>query len=158
MAERGGGLIFPVRMTEPFPEISPMAERIEARLERLDLDPASATKKAGLSPGAIERILTGQAPSPRGTPLRKLAEVLECSVSYLVGLDPDVPPPPELLVEEQGDFGLLSGDQEALLRAYGRLDMASKQALLHVARKMAGPEPEPEAKPARGERKGRRKG
>ena len=129
------------------PDISPMAERIEARLERLTLSPELATTRAGLPPGSIARLLAGQAPSPRGQTLRKLAEVLECSVSYLVGLDPDVPPPPELLEEEQGSFGLLSGDQEALLRAYGRLDRASKQALLLVARKMAGPEPEPAPKP-----------
>ncbi|MFT8244463.1 helix-turn-helix domain-containing protein [Roseomonas sp. BN140053] len=131
------------------PEISPMAERIEARLERLSLTPAAAAKKATLPPDAIEKILSGRAPSPRGTALRKLAEVLECSISYLVGLDPDVPPPPELLEEEQGNFGLLSGDQEALLRAYGRLDHASKAALLRVAQKMAGPEPDPPVEPKR---------
>ena len=58
-------------------------------------------------------------------------------------------PPPELLREDQGSFGLLSGDQEALLRAYGRLDVASRAALLRVALKMAGPEPEPEKQPRR---------
>ncbi|UFN48167.1 helix-turn-helix transcriptional regulator [Roseomonas sp. OT10] len=128
---------------------SPMVERIETRLDRLGLAPEEATRRAGLPPGSIARLLAGQAPSPRGQALRKLAEVLECSISYLVGLDPDVPPPPEVLEEAQADFGLLSGDQEALLAAYARLDHAGKQALL-VARRMAGPEPVPEpTKPKR---------
>ena len=51
--------------------------------------------------------------------------------------------PAELLQEDQGSFGTLTPDQDALLRAYGRLDVLSKQALLRVAQRMAGPEPEP---------------
>lgn len=128
----------------PEPDISPMLERVETRLERLSLTPELAAHRAGLPPDAVSRILSGRAPPPRGAVLRKLAEVLECSISYLVGLDPDAEPPPELLREDQADFGLLSGDQEALLRAYRRLDVASRAALLRVATKMAGPEPEPE--------------
>jgi hypothetical protein len=90
----------------------------------------------------IERLLDGRGLLPRGKALRDLAEVLGCSISYLVGLEPDEPPPPELLQEDQGTLGpLLSGDQDALLRAYNRLDVASKAALLLVAQKMAGPEP-----------------
>ncbi|MFC0409999.1 helix-turn-helix domain-containing protein [Roseomonas elaeocarpi] len=140
---------------DPSDAISPMAERIESRLERLDLDPEAANKRAGLPPGLILKLLRGEAPPPRGTALRKLAEVLETSISYLVGLDPDTAPPPELLQEDQGDFGLLSGDQEALLRAYAKLDFAAKQALLVVATRMGGPAPEPE--PVKRATGGRRK-
>lgn len=71
----------------------------------------------------------------------KLAEALETSVSYLVGLDPDVPVPSEYLEEEQGNLGLLAGDEDALLRAYRRLDVSLRAALLLVALKMS-PEPE----------------
>lgn len=131
------------------PDASPTSDRIETRLERLSLSLPEADRKAGLPPGTIARILEGRAPSPRGATLRKLAEVLECSIAYLVGLDPDEEPPAELLREDQGSFGLLSGDQEALLRAYGRLDVASRAALLRVALKMAGPEPELAPKPPR---------
>ena len=46
-------------------------------------------------------------------------------------------------------LGLLAGDEDALLRAYRRLDVSSRAALLQVATKMA-PEPEvPERKARR---------
>jgi hypothetical protein len=53
-----------------------------------------------------------------------------------------VPPPPELLEEEQGSLGLLAGDEEGLLRSYRRLDFSAKAAVLLVVRQMAGPEPD----------------
>lgn len=118
-----------------------VAERLQGRLERLGLSPAEAARRAGLAPDALDRILAG-GPLPRGAKLTKLAEALDCSISYLVGLEPDAPPPAELLEEDQGSFGTLTPDQDALLRAYGRLDVLSKQALLRVAQRMAGPEPE----------------
>jgi transcriptional regulator with XRE-family HTH domain len=136
-----------VQMPEQSPP--PMAEIIQARLERMDLSAAEASRRAGLPEDGIDRILAGRAPVPRGSRLVRLAEVLECSVSYLVGLDPDVMPPAEFLEEDQKSFGLLAADQEALLSAYGRLDLQSKQALLRVAQKMAGPEPEPAPAPRR---------
>src|SRR4051812_31330588 len=127
-------------------ETEPVIERIEARLERMDLPPETALKEAGLPTDFLEKLRTGKAPIPRGRRLVKLAEALGTSVSYLVGLDPDVPPPEELLEEDQGSFGLLAGDEEALLRAYRRLDVSSRAAALHVVLKMAGPEPEPETR------------
>lgn len=126
-----------------------IAERVGGRLERLGLPPAEAARRAGLTPDALDRILAGGA-LPRGAKLIKLAEVLDCSISYLVGLEPDAPPPDELLQEDQGSFGTLTPDQDALLRAYGRLDLVSKQALLRVAQRMAGPEPEPPGKRRQG--------
>ncbi len=86
-------------------------------------------------------MLGGDALPPRGKRLIKLAEVLETSVSYLVGLDPDTPVPEEHLQEDQGSLGLLAGDEESLLRAYRRLDMSTRAALLQIALKMT-PEPE----------------
>ena len=126
----------------------PVLERIEARLERMDVPPRAAFKEAGLPPDFLDRLRLGKAPIPRGQRLARLAEALGTSVSYLVGLDPDVAPPRELLEEDQGSFGLLAGDEEALLRAYRRLDVPSRAAALHVLLKMAGPEPEPELKKA----------
>ena len=123
------------------------AERVLGRLDRLGVSPGYAARAAGLPAGFLDKLLDGKAPPPRGQRLVKLADALATSVSYLVGLDPDVPVPPEYLEEEQGSLGLLAGDEEALLRAYRRLDVSSRAALLQVALKMA-PEPElPEKKP-----------
>ncbi len=77
----------------------------------------------------------------RGKRLVRLADALSTSIGYLVGLDPEEAVPEEFLAEDQGQLGLLAGDEEALLRAYRRLDMSSRAALLQVASKMA-PEPE----------------
>ena len=129
-----------------------MVELIEARLERLGLSPETAFRQAGLPPDLLPRLRGGSAAVPRGSRLVRLAEVLGTSVSWLVGLDPDVTPPAEMLEEEQGSLGLLAGDEEALLRAYRGLDFATKAALLTVVRKMAGPEPVPDA-PAKGRRR-----
>ncbi|MBK1662254.1 helix-turn-helix domain-containing protein [Paracraurococcus ruber] len=137
-------------------DAAPMAELIEGRLDRLGLTPEDASRAAGLPPDFLDRLLAGKAPPPRGQRLVRLAEALATSVSYLVGLDPDTPPPLELLEEEQGSLGLLAGDEEALLRAYRRLDLPQKAALVLVVRSMAGPEPAPDLVAAK--QLGRRKG
>lgn len=125
-----------------------LRERIQGRLDRLGLSAEQASQAARLGPERLPQILAGRMPLPRGKALRDLAEALGCTLSYLVGLEPDEPPPEELLQEEQGTLGaLLAGDQEALLRAYGRLDLSGKAALLLVAQRMAGPEPVAETKP-----------
>ena len=135
---------------DPAQEAGEFAERVQGRLDRLGLSPEYAARAAGLPADFIARLLDGKLPPPRGQRLVKLADALATSVSYLVGLDPDVPVPPEYLDEEQGSLGLLAGDEEALLRAYRRLDMSFRAALLQVALKMA-PEPElPEKRPRQG--------
>lgn len=115
-------------------------DRIQGRLDRLGLAPEAAGRAAGLPAELIGKLLAGDAPPPRGSRLVKLAEALQTSVSYLVGLDPDMPVPEEYLQEEQGSLGLLAGDEEGLLRAYRRLDFSTKAALLQVVLRMA-PEP-----------------
>ena len=105
------------------------------------MTPAEVAAAARLPAALLEAVLRGTAPPPRGKRLVGLAEALSTSVSYLVGLDPDMPVPEEYLEEDQGTLGLLAGDEEALLRAYRRLDVSSRAALLLVAGKMA-PEPE----------------
>ncbi len=112
------------------------AERIQARLDRLDLSPEDAARSAGLPPDFLARLSGGQAP-PRGQRLVKLADILSTSVAYLVGLDPDDIVPAAYLEEAQGELGLLAGDEEILLRAYRRLDFSTKAALLQVVLKMA---------------------
>ena len=129
------------------------AERVQGRLDRLGLTPEEAARTAGL-PADFLMKLQGGGPPPRGPRLVRLAEALATSVSYLVGLDPDTPVPDELVTDEQGSLGLLAGDEEALLRAYRRLDFSAKAALLQVVQRMA-PEPpafenKPRQAPSRG--------
>ena len=120
---------------------SEFADRVQGRLERLGLSPEHAARSAGLPSDFIRRVLDGKVAPPRGQRLVKLAEALATSVSYLIGLDPDMLVPVEYLEEEQGSLGLLAGDEDALLRAYRRLDVSCRAALLQVVLKMA-PEPE----------------
>jgi transcriptional regulator with XRE-family HTH domain len=127
---------------------SEFADRVLGRLERLDLTPEEASRRAGLAPGFVGFMIEGKQDPPRGQRLIKLADALSVSVAYLVGLDPDSPVPPEHLEEDQGSLGLMAGDEEALLRAYRRLDMSSKAALLQIVRKMS-PEPDADEKPVR---------
>jgi len=119
-----------------------LADRVQGRLDRLGLSAEDAARSVGLPADFIRKLLDGVRPPPRGQRLVRLAEALATSVSYLVGLDPDTPVPAEYLEEEQGNLGLLAGDEEALLRAYRRLDVSSRAALLQVVLKMT---PEPEA-------------
>jgi hypothetical protein len=123
-------------------ERSGFAGRLQSRLDRMGLEPADAAREAGLPPAVLERLLDGRLPMVRGKRLVRLAEALATSVAYLVGLDPDAAVPEEYLQEDQGDLGLLAGDEEALLQAYRRLDVPSRAALLQVVLKMA---PVPEA-------------
>ena len=117
-----------------------MGERVQGRLDRLGLTPEDAAREVGMTIEGLEKLLDGRLAAVRGKRLVKLAETLATSVGYLVGLDPDEAVPEEWLAEDQGQLGLLAGDEEALLRAYRRLDVSSRAALLQVATKMA-PEP-----------------
>lgn len=125
-----------------------LAGRIQGRLDRLGLSQDEAARAAGLPADFMERLLDGSLRPPRGKRLVKLSEVLATSVSYLIGLDPDSPVPAEYLEEDQGTLGLLAGDEEALLRAYRRLDVSSRAALLQVVQKMT-PEPDTHEKKPR---------
>ena len=118
-----------------------MGERIQGRLDRLGMTPEDAARQVGMAADALQKVVDGRVEAVRGKQLARLAEVLSTSVGYLVGLDPDQAVPEEWLAEDQGQLGLLAGDEEALLRAYRRLDVSSRAALLQVASKMA-PEPQ----------------
>jgi transcriptional regulator with XRE-family HTH domain len=106
--------------------------RIQGRLDALGLSARAASLQAGLGADGIRNILRGKSESPRGTTLVKLAEVLQCSVSYLAGEEAVEPTPPQAVA--------LSGDLRARrLRAarmaYWRTPEAAAEALgvgLHV--------------------------
>ena len=125
----------------PDDDVMGFVERVQGRLDRLDLTFDEVARVAGLPASFLHNVLDGRLPPPRGRRLAKLAEALATSVSYLIGLDPDTPVPEEYLQEDQGTLGLLAGDEEVLLRAYRRLDISSSAALIQIVLKMA-PEPE----------------
>ena len=132
------------------------AARVQSRLERLELTAGAVAVAAGLPAALVARLAAGEGPPLRGRRLVRLADALETSVAYLVGLDPDAAVPEEYLAEDQGDLGLLAGDEEALLLAYRRLDVSSRAALLQVVRKMA-PEPVADERRPRQDAAGRRR-
>ena len=126
-------------------ETSGFGLRVQGRLDRLGLTSEIAAQTAGLPADFLGKVLAGDLPAPRGKRLIRLADALATSVSYLIGLDPDVTVPDEYLQEDQGQLGLLAGDEEALLRAYRRLDISSRAALVQIVLKMT-PEPEVQEK------------
>lgn len=136
-------------------DVAGFTDRVQGRLDRLDLGADELARAAGLPASFIRNMLSGDLPPPRGKRLVKLAEALATSVSYLVGLDPDAPVPDEFLQEDQGSLGLLAGDEDALLRAYRRLDISCRAALIQIVLKMA-PEPQLYENKPRAEKKPRR--
>lgn len=85
-----------------------LVARIEARMDLLGLNPFSAAKKAGLGGDYVRDIIRGRVRNPSNERLGKLAEALECSLRFLLGLeeveiktvsrspdgDVEIPPPP----------------------------------------------------------------
>ena len=122
-----------------------IAERIEGRLERLELAPEQLDRAAGLPTGSTAAILAG-GPLPRGTPLRRLAEALGVDEHFLLGLEPGEVIPAGMLEEAQGSLGLLAPDEEALLRNYRRLEVPLRAAFNQILARAAGPEPAPPRK------------
>lgn len=130
-----------------------LAERIEGRLLRLELPAEAADRAAGLAPGTVAAILSGEGALPRGSGLKRLAEALGVEEAFLLGLEPGESIPAQWLEEPQGSLGLLAPDEEALLRHYRRMDVPLRAAFNLLAARAAGPEPEPAATPKRPQRK-----
>lgn len=138
-----------------------IAGRIEARLERLSLSAEEADRLTGLHPGTMQALAEGRAALPRGQALQRLAATLEADLEFLLGLEPGDIIPAELLQEAQGELGLLSLDEEALLQNYRKLDVSARAAFALVLARAAGmdagavPEkPHPAGGPQRGRRRG----
>lgn len=60
-------------------------ERVQQRLDDLDLNPFSAARRAGLESGYVRDILRGKIKEPGAEKLRELSMVLKCSPDYLMG-------------------------------------------------------------------------
>ena len=119
-----------------------VAERIERRLDALGLRPEEIDAKVGLPPGTTERLGAGHGPIPGGRFLRGLCAALDTDEAYLLGLEPGDLVPAELLVEPQGELGLLAPDEEALLKNYRSLAVPVRAAIALLVAKAAGAEEE----------------
>lgn len=141
-----------------------IAARIERRLEALGLEPHGVDASVGLPPGTVERLRRGAGFVPGGRFLRGLCAALDTDEEYLLGLEPGDLVPADLLVEPQGDLGLLAPDEEALLRDYRGLPVAVRAAVALVVAQAAArtqdlpsptPPPDPAKSPTKRPAKGR---
>lgn len=62
-----------------------LAKEIERRLDALNLDPTTASRRAGLGESFVRDIVRGQSKEPKPSKLAKLAKVLGCTVADLTG-------------------------------------------------------------------------
>lgn len=115
-----------------------VAGRIERRLDALGLQPEQVDANAGLPLGTTERLRHGVGFLPGGRFLRGLCAALDTDEEYLLGLEPGDLIPAELLVEPQGELGLLSPDEEALLKHYRSLSVPIRAAIALVVATAAG--------------------
>ncbi len=115
-----------------------VAGRIERRLDALGLRPAQVDATVGLPLGTTERLQRGVGFLPGGRFLRGLCAVLDTNEEYLLGLEPGDLIPAELLVEPQGELGLLSPDEDALLKHYRSLSIPIRAAVALVVATAAG--------------------
>jgi hypothetical protein len=117
---------------------SDVAGRIERRLDALGLRPEQVDATIGLPLGTTERLRRGDGVLPGGRFLRALCAALDTDEEYLLGLEPGDLIPPELLVEPQGELGLLSPDEEALLKHYRNLPVPVRAAFALTVATAAG--------------------
>ncbi|MDT7950222.1 MAG: hypothetical protein RQ966_01845 [Acetobacteraceae bacterium] len=117
---------------------SEIADRIERRLDALGLLPEQADAAVGLPKGTTERLRRGEIPLPGGRFLRGLCAALETDEEYLLGLEPGDLIPAELLIEPQGELGLLAPDEEQLLQNYRSLPVAVRAAVGLIVATAAG--------------------
>lgn len=69
-------------------------DRVQRRLDDLQLNPFSAARQAGLEAGYVRDILRGKIKEPGAAKLTQLATVLKCSTDYLMGLVEEPGPSP----------------------------------------------------------------
>lgn len=72
-------------------------DRVVERMEALGLTAHSAAKQAGLGPDFVRDIIRGRTKDPSSWRLRLLAEVLQCSAEYLLGLTDELGAAPQVV-------------------------------------------------------------
>lgn len=68
-----------------------LIRELERRMARLNLDPTTTAKRAGLGESFVRDIIRGRSTEPKRSGLEKVAKVLGCTVADLLG--ERVPPP-----------------------------------------------------------------
>lgn len=80
--------IFPVRSTRAssgkFPNMTNLADRIQNRLDALNLKPAVVAREAGLKPDYVRDVLRGSKKSISAEHAAALARILQCNLNWLV--------------------------------------------------------------------------
>lgn len=99
-----------------------LVARIERRLDALQLNAEAASKKANLGRDFIRNIKRGKSKSPGGEQMKALADVLECSIGYLLDIDERdaaQPAPRSMIVDQiSKDLVAIGGQEFALLPVY----------------------------------------
>lgn len=68
-----------------------IGEKIKHRRQELKLTQEELAKKLGVTKSAVCRIERGFEPNPTTDRIKKYAEALDCSISYMMGWNDDVP-------------------------------------------------------------------
>ena len=98
-------------------------ERLQALMELRDISQNMLALRSGVKQRTISGIITGN--SPRLDTAAALADALDISLDWLAG-------------RKQKQPAVLSPDQQVLLEAYAQLDEAHREAVLDLARSLAG--------------------
>jgi transcriptional regulator with XRE-family HTH domain len=132
------------RQSPPSPELKIFSDRLQKALEFKKVDLAALAKRLGYKPDDIRRLLAGMR-EPSLKRLALLANSLDCSVDYLLGLAPK-PQREGVVVEANADAikpqssecertsGQISGKAERLSAMAHELFESDVELLMHIAR------------------------
>lgn len=65
---------------------TPLRDRLRERIAAMNTTPRAVSLAAGLSPAAVRMILSGHSRAPKAETLTAIAQVLDCDLSYLLGV------------------------------------------------------------------------
>lgn len=95
-----------------------MADRIKEKRLQKGLTQEELAEKLGLQKSAVAKYENGRVENIKRSTIAKMSEILECSPTYLMGL------------EEKPS--LLTADDARLIKKYHRLSDANKQVVLNL--------------------------
>ncbi|EOK3512977.1 helix-turn-helix domain-containing protein [Escherichia coli] len=107
-----------------------LGQRIRERRKQVGLSQNGLSKAAGVSGSSIS-LWESDYTAPRGQNLHRLAEVLQCSPTWILFGDEDKTPAPPVSLDSALD---LSEDELEMLRLYRALPKSEQQAQLSELR------------------------
>lgn len=112
---------------------NPMKARIEERLEALHMNAFEAAERAGLTRSFVYELLIGKKASIRQSKIPALAEALECTPEYLMGiaLNPQANTNGQPAGWVQGDIPVAGIIEEGALRKPEKLSLAVRSDPRH---------------------------